>query len=200
MSSRVRIWVATAGAGGALASATWLLARETHRQWRLVAGPAPASLDEAVTVLATALALVLCLWLATSTVVALLAHLPGRLGDRASRVAQVLVPGAHPAGRRRAGGSGGRRRARTRQRPRRWFGRGGHRRAAQGDLGQLGDGWGAARTRFVVTPAASVAASPSGATLGAGPGFAPTTHTSPPTPGRPPVRVGPPPDPWSAPR
>ena len=84
--------MATAGAGGALASATWLLARETHRQWRLVAVPAPASLDEAVTVLATALALVLCLWLATSTVVALLAHLPGRLGDRASRVAQVLSP------------------------------------------------------------------------------------------------------------
>lgn len=69
-----------------------LLLREAHRQWRLVTAAGPASLDEALTLLASAVAVLLCTWLGASTLAAVLTHLPGRLGRLADRVARTWAP------------------------------------------------------------------------------------------------------------
>ena len=92
MGKRIRVGGVSAVAGAAPTAAAGLLGHEALRQWREVAGPVPVRLDEAVTLLATTGALVLCLWLTASTVSAVLAHLPGRPGDLASAVARAVAP------------------------------------------------------------------------------------------------------------
>lgn len=61
-------------------------------QWQVVASPGPASLDEALILVALAIALALGAWLLVSTIASLLAHLPGRLGLIANRWACTWAP------------------------------------------------------------------------------------------------------------
>ncbi len=61
-------------------------------QWAIVRQPGPASLDEALALVASCAALLLAGWLAVSTTAALLAHLPGRVGALADRLAAAWAP------------------------------------------------------------------------------------------------------------
>ena len=63
-------------------------------QWRLVQDPGPATLAEALTLVIVAVAALLGAWLATTTIAAVLAHLPGRLGGAADRWARACAPAA----------------------------------------------------------------------------------------------------------
>ena len=92
MGQRIRVWGVTALVGTAPTAAAGLLAHAAVRQWRDVTGPVPPRLDEAVTLVATAAALVLCLWLTASMALAVLAHLPGRLGQLAGGVSNAVAP------------------------------------------------------------------------------------------------------------
>jgi hypothetical protein len=92
MGKQIRVWGVSAVAGTAPTAAAGLLAHAAVGQWRAAAGPVPLRLDEAVTLLATSAALALCLWLTASTVFAVLAHLPGRVGQLAARVARAVAP------------------------------------------------------------------------------------------------------------
>jgi nucleoid-associated protein YgaU len=67
----------------------WLAVRA---QWRTVAAAGPASLAEALTLVIVAAAAVLGAWLLTSTAAAVLAHLPGTLGDAADQCARAWAP------------------------------------------------------------------------------------------------------------
>jgi hypothetical protein len=90
-----------------LLSAVELLALGSARQaWEVVRRPGPASLDEAVLVVVLAACALIGGWLVLTTLVAVAAHVPGRLGTRAGswsrrwspalarRVAAVLVGAA----------------------------------------------------------------------------------------------------------
>ncbi|NYG07717.1 hypothetical protein BJ986_002204 [Phycicoccus badiiscoriae] len=68
------------------------LVRAVLEQWQIVLAPGPESLPELVTLLALAVSAALGAWLAASTVAALLAHLPGRVGDAADRCARAWAP------------------------------------------------------------------------------------------------------------
>jgi nucleoid-associated protein YgaU len=57
-----------------------------------VGAPGPAGLDQALTLLASAVAVLLCTWLGLSTLAAVLTHLPGRAGRLADHVARVWAP------------------------------------------------------------------------------------------------------------
>jgi hypothetical protein len=86
--------------GRALATSTALVLLEplalvaTRNAWREVRAPGPASLDEAVVLVVLTACAVLGGWVVLSTTVAVLAHLPGRLGHTAQRWAGSLAPAA----------------------------------------------------------------------------------------------------------
>jgi hypothetical protein len=85
------VWAAAAATGG------WVglecaLVRAAVQQWRLVSAPGPASIDEALTLVAAVVAVLLCSWLGLSTLAALLTHLPGEIGRLADRVARAWAP------------------------------------------------------------------------------------------------------------
>jgi len=70
----------------------YLLVRAVLRSWAVLRSPAPARPDEALTFLAAATAVVLLAWLGLSTLAATLAHVPGRAGQLADRVASACAP------------------------------------------------------------------------------------------------------------
>ena len=85
--------IATAAVGtGGWAGLEYALVRAALRQGRLVTAPGPAGIDEALTLVAASVAVLLCTWLGLSTVAALLTHLPGAIGRLADRVAQACAP------------------------------------------------------------------------------------------------------------
>jgi LysM repeat protein len=87
-----RMAVATTAGLAVLGVVEAFLCLAAVAQWRLVQDPGPASLAEALTLVIVATAALLGAWLAVTTLAALLAHLPGRLGDAADRWAQVWAP------------------------------------------------------------------------------------------------------------
>lgn len=87
-----RIAVGTAAALAVLTAFEILLCLGLLAQWRAVRDPGPASLSEALTLVIVAVAAGLGAWLAGSTLAAVLAHLPGRLGDAADRWARAWAP------------------------------------------------------------------------------------------------------------
>jgi hypothetical protein len=88
----VRTAAVAAAATGGWVGLECALARAALQQWRLVTAPGPASIDEALTLVTAVVAVLLCGWLGLSTLVALLTHLPGRLGRLADRVARAWAP------------------------------------------------------------------------------------------------------------
>lgn len=81
-------------AGGAVAATvvTALLAAVARRSWEQVAGAGPSTLDEVVTTVTAALGVLVAVWLGLGFVVAALAHLPGRVGSWADRLAGGVSP------------------------------------------------------------------------------------------------------------
>lgn len=92
MSRAIRIAVGTMSVLGVLGLVEGALCLAVRAQWRIVHAPGPASLAEALTLMVVAVAAVLGAWLALSTGAAVLAHLPGRLGDAADRCARAWAP------------------------------------------------------------------------------------------------------------
>lgn len=92
MRRTVRITVGTTASLAVLGTVAVLLDLALLAQWQVVSAPGPASLAEALTLVVVAVATVLCAWLALSTVTAVVAHLPGRLGDAAGRWARAWAP------------------------------------------------------------------------------------------------------------
>jgi hypothetical protein len=92
MSRTTRVAVGTTAGLAVLGAVEVLLYLAVVAQWRLVQGPGPATLAEALTLVIVVMAALLGAWLATTTLAALLAHLPGRLGDAADRWVQVWAP------------------------------------------------------------------------------------------------------------
>jgi hypothetical protein len=88
----VRTLAVAAAATGGWVGLEHVLARAALQEWRLVTAPGPASIDEALTLVAAVVAALLCSWLGLSTLAALLTHLPGRLGRLADRVARTWAP------------------------------------------------------------------------------------------------------------
>lgn len=92
MSRGIRIALGTMTALGVLGFVDVLLFLSVGAQWRVVVAPGPASLPEALTLVVLTAATVLGAWLAVSTGAAVLAHLPGKLGDAADRCAAAWAP------------------------------------------------------------------------------------------------------------
>lgn len=92
MNRTARVALGTTAALGALGATEALLWMALLAQWHVVQDPAPTSLAEALTLVILAAAAVLGAWLAVSTLAAMLAHLPGRLGVLADRVAGAWAP------------------------------------------------------------------------------------------------------------
>jgi hypothetical protein len=92
MSRTSRVAIGTTTALAVLGAVQTLLCLALVAQWRLVQEPRPATLAEALTLVIVALAALLGGWLAVTTVAAVLAHLPGRLGDAADRWARAWAP------------------------------------------------------------------------------------------------------------
>lgn len=91
--SRTGRTIAMVAAATALwAGLEYALVRSATQQWRTVTAPGPASLDEALTLVAAAVAVMLCTWLGLSSLAALLTHLPGRVGRLADRTARAWAP------------------------------------------------------------------------------------------------------------
>ncbi|SDP25313.1 hypothetical protein SAMN04489867_1866 [Pedococcus dokdonensis] len=77
---------------GGLGVLELLAVRTSWRSWQVLAGPAPASLPEAVVALVLAVCAVLGGWLLLSTAVAVAAHLPGGIGATSRRWAAAWAP------------------------------------------------------------------------------------------------------------
>jgi hypothetical protein len=92
MKRRIRIAIGTTAALAGLGTVEVLLCVALVSQWQLVRAPGPASPAEALTVVIAAAAAVLGAWLSVSTLAAMVAHLPGRLGDAADRWARAWAP------------------------------------------------------------------------------------------------------------
>ena len=92
MSSTTRIATGTTAGLAVLGAVESLLCLAAVAQWRLVQDPAPATLAEALTLVIVVAAALLGAWLAVTTLAALLAHAPGRLGDAADRWARAWAP------------------------------------------------------------------------------------------------------------
>lgn len=92
MSRGIRIALGTMTALGVLGFVDVLLCLAVGAQWRVVVAPGPTSLPEALTLVVLTAATVLGAWLAVSTGAAVLAHLPGKLGDAADRCAAAWAP------------------------------------------------------------------------------------------------------------
>jgi nucleoid-associated protein YgaU len=87
---RSAAWVA--GLAGVLIALLFLLWSAAAHTWAAVVAPGPASLDEVLTLLAAVMALSLALWLGLSTMVAVAAHLPGRIGGFCAKATAALAP------------------------------------------------------------------------------------------------------------
>ncbi|MEO6413671.1 MAG: LysM peptidoglycan-binding domain-containing protein [Pedococcus sp.] len=94
MGRTTRIAIGTTAALAVLGAVQTLLCLALAAQWRLVQDPGPATLAEALTLVIVALAALLGAWLAATTVAAVMAHLPGRLGDAADGWARAWAPAA----------------------------------------------------------------------------------------------------------
>ena len=97
MESRSSVPAVRAGIVAAVAAVAWAalecaLAHVTWQQGGLISAPGPASVDEVLTLLAAAVAVLLCTWLGASTLAAVLTHLPGRVGRLADRAARTWAP------------------------------------------------------------------------------------------------------------
>ncbi|GAB3065559.1 hypothetical protein GCM10027080_01380 [Pedococcus soli] len=92
MGGRLRVWVTTGVAVGALAALELLLVVAARDRAHQVMLPGPASVDEVTGALAASLAVALGGWLLVTSAAAVLAHAPGRLGRRADRVAARWTP------------------------------------------------------------------------------------------------------------
>lgn len=92
MSRGIRIALGTMTALGVLGFVDVLLCLAVGAQWRVVVAPGPTSLPEALTLVVLTAATVLGAWLAVSTGAAVLAHLPGKLGDATDRCAAAWAP------------------------------------------------------------------------------------------------------------
>lgn len=66
----------------------------TRGAWRVVRAPGPADLDEAVLLVVLAACALLGGWLVLGVTVAVVAHLPGQLGDAAQRWSRTLTTAA----------------------------------------------------------------------------------------------------------
>ncbi|QGN56717.1 LysM peptidoglycan-binding domain-containing protein [Nostocoides sp. HKS02] len=92
--SQTQVRLVAAGAGlGLVGTAWWLVGRVAH-QWALVRAPGPASLEEAVVLVAALAALLLEGWFVLGTGAAVVAHLPGRCGRLGDRLAAGCAPRA----------------------------------------------------------------------------------------------------------
>lgn len=92
MSRMTRIAMGTTAGLAGLAAVETLLCLAVVAQWRLLQDPGPATLAEALTLVIVVVAALLGAWLAVTTLAALLAHLPGRLGDAADRWSRAWAP------------------------------------------------------------------------------------------------------------
>ena len=90
--SQTQVRVVATWAGLALAATAWWLVECVVRQWALVRAPGPASLEEAVVLVAALAALLLEGWFVLGTGAAVLAHLPGRWGRLGDRLATGWAP------------------------------------------------------------------------------------------------------------
>ena len=90
----IAIRAATAVAAGALGllGLEYALLRAVVAQWSAVSAQGSTTPDEALTLLAAAVAVLLMAWLGLSTLAALLAHLPGRIGGLAEALAAACAP------------------------------------------------------------------------------------------------------------
>jgi hypothetical protein len=88
----VRTIVTTAAGTGGWVGLEYALVRAALQEGRLVTAPGPAGINEVLTLLAAAVAVLLCTWLGLSTLAALLTHLPGAIGRLADRVARAWAP------------------------------------------------------------------------------------------------------------
>jgi hypothetical protein len=90
--SRARVTLgAVVVAAGCLGAQTGLLA-VTRWEWRAVAAPGPAMLDEVLGLTASATACALVLWWGLGTLAAVGSHLPGRAGGWSRRLAARVAP------------------------------------------------------------------------------------------------------------
>jgi nucleoid-associated protein YgaU len=89
-SIRSAAWVA--GLAGVLIVLLILLWSAATQTWAAVVAPGPASLAEVLTLLAAVMALCFALWLGLSTMVAVAAHLPGRIGGFCAKATAALAP------------------------------------------------------------------------------------------------------------
>jgi hypothetical protein len=92
MNRTIRIIMGTTAALALLGAVEALLGLALVAQWRLVQEPGPATLPEALTLVIVVIAALLGAWLAATTLAAVLAHLPGRLGDAADRWTRAWAP------------------------------------------------------------------------------------------------------------
>ena len=88
----VRMTVMAAWAVAGWVGLEYVLVRAVLGQWQLVTAPGPASLDEALALLAAGIAVLLCTWLGLSTLAVALTHVPGQLGRLCDRVACAWAP------------------------------------------------------------------------------------------------------------
>lgn len=79
---------------GSIATATvsGALSLVTARLWQEVHAPGPTTLDTALAAVLGSIAVVLATWLGLGLVVAVLGHLPGRVGDAAARLGERWSP------------------------------------------------------------------------------------------------------------
>jgi hypothetical protein len=92
MCRTTRIAIGTAAALGGLGAVEALLCLGVLVQWRRLQAPDPATPAEGLTFVIMAGAALLGAWLAATTVTAVVAHLPGRVGAAADRLARTAAP------------------------------------------------------------------------------------------------------------
>lgn len=90
--TRLRVRAVTAI--GALVALEVLAVLATRRAWDALRSPGPASLEEAVLLVVLAAGALVAGWWATSTVLAVAAHLPGQVGAAAHRWSRAWAPAA----------------------------------------------------------------------------------------------------------
>ena len=92
--SRSRFLAVTVGAVTGLVGAGWALATAFLHTTRTLLKPGRGSVDELVTAVSSAAALLLLLWVCLGLLVSVLGVLPGRVGGRARLLAARIAPGA----------------------------------------------------------------------------------------------------------
>ena len=88
----IRIALGTTAAVVVLGAVEVLLCLAVLAQWQVLQAPRPANLAEALILVIVAVAAALGAWLLVSTLAAVVAHLPGRLGAAADRGARAWAP------------------------------------------------------------------------------------------------------------